>query len=131
MIVQGEEVSKWVMSKTGGMTHDKMTSLGWIRNNELVSGFVFDNWTGHNLLVHQRQDKIASRKFWKAVAEYCFVTLGCKRITGSVSENNEKALALNKNIGFEEEGRMKEAGSNGEDLILMVLWKDKCRMLNW
>ena len=131
MIVQGPEVSEWVMTKSGGIVHNHMTSMGLIRDNKLVSGFVFEGYTGKNLIVHQRQDAMASRTFWKAVAEYCFVTLGCTRITGTVSANNEKALKLNKNIGFEEEARLKEAGADGEDMVLMVLWRDKCRMLKW
>ncbi len=131
MIIQGPEVAEWVMTKSGGITHQNMTAMGWTRDKKLVAGFVFESWTGKNVLAHQRQDGMAPRSFWKAVAEYCFITLGCNRVTGTVGEKNEKAIKLNKHIGYEEEARLKGAGPEGEDLVLMVLWKDKCKMLKW
>ncbi len=131
MIVQGIEVAEWVMTKSGGNAHQHMSAIGWVRDKKLVAGVAFENWTGTNLTVHQRHDAPCTKSFWKAVADYCFVKSGCRRITGPVGSTNEKAIRLNKKIGFEVEATLKEAGKDGEDILLMVLWKQNCRFLNW
>lgn len=131
MIVQGPEVAEWVMEKAGGMAHNGMTALGYVKDGKLVAGFAFEGFMGKSMTAHQRQDSSATRGFWKAVAEYVFVTCKCERVTGPVPASNEKAVRLNKKIGFEVEAVLKKAGPEGCDMLLMVLWKDKCRMLNW
>lgn len=131
VIVQGPEVAAWVMEKAGGCVHQNMSSMGWVRDGKLVAGFAFEGWTGPNIVAHQRQEGMAPKGFWGAAARYVFETLGCKRITGPVPASNELALRLNKKIGYEIEATLKEAAPDGGDMILMVLWKDNCRMLTW
>lgn len=131
MIVQGPQIAEWVMTKSGGQAHSRMVAMGWMRDDKLIAGFAFENWTGKNVMVHQRHDATATKGFWKAVADYIFVTLNCDRMTASIGEKNVKSLKLTEHIGCKEEARLKGAGPQGEDLVLMVLWKDNCKMLNW
>jgi RimJ/RimL family protein N-acetyltransferase len=48
---------------------------------------------------------------------------------GLVPANNEKALRLNKKMGFTEAIRLKEAYTAGVDYVLMELRKENCKYL--
>lgn len=129
MIVTGEYVARWVMSKIGAFT-EGMTAVGWEVDGELVAGTAFENFNGNNMFGHQRIDQPVPRHYWFCVANYIFNQCGCKRFTATVEADNLKAIKLNKHIGFVIEATLKDAGRNG-DLIIMTLWPDNCRMLNW
>jgi len=131
MLIFGQNVASWVYEKAGGVVNSTTAGLGWESNGSLVSGFAIDGWNGHNLYIHQRHDKTAPPKLWFSIADYCFNKLGCSRITGIVPSDNDKAISLNKKIGFEQEAVLKKAADNGEDMIVMVLWKENCRFLDW
>jgi RimJ/RimL family protein N-acetyltransferase len=59
--------------------------------------------------------------------KYAFETCKLKRLTGLVEADNSKALKIDKHIGFLEEGIMQEAGSEGQDMVVLVLWPDNYR----
>ena len=129
MLVQGEYVARWVMDKIGSYT-ERMTALGWEVDGVIVAGTAFENFNGNNMFGHQRIDKAPPREYWFCVADYIFNHCGCKRFTATVESDNTNAIRLNKHIGFETETTLKDAGRNG-DLIIMVLWPHNCRLLNW
>ncbi len=129
MIVQGEPVARWVMQPIGAYT-ERMVGIGYERGGILKAGVAFENFNGNNMFGHQRIDAPPSREFWIAIADYIFNFCGCKRFTATVESDNIKAIELNKHIGFEIEATLKIAGRNG-DLIIMVLWPEKCRPLHW
>lgn len=129
MIVIGEHVARWVMAKVGSYT-EGMTAIGWERDGVIVAGTSFESFNQNNGFGHQRIDSPATREYWFAVADYIFRQCKLKRFTALVEIDNEKAIKLNKRIGFEVEATLKQAGKNG-DLLVMVLWADKCRMRDW
>ena len=129
--MQGQEVALWVYEKTGGFLNDATQGIGWISDGVFTNGFAFEWFNKYNMLVHQRHDKPAVRGLWAACADYCFNDLGLPRITGTVAASNALALRLNERIGFEREAVLRIAAHDGSDLIVIVLWREKCRMLNW
>ena len=99
-------------------------AMGAETDGQLVSGIVFNNFNECNATCH-----IAVSKPTKLFLElldhgfkYAFETCKLRRLTGLVEADNSKALKLDKHIGFIEEGVMKEAGSEGQDIIVLVLW---------
>lgn len=131
MIVQGPEVASWVYEAVGSAIGPNTVGLGYVRDKRIVAGFAFESYNGVNIIAHQRQDEMAPKGFWVAAADYCFNKCNLKRVTGMVNASNEKAIRLNKHIGYEIEGVMKNAADDGGDILIMVLWRDKCRILNW
>ena len=117
------------MEKVGSYT-DGMTAIGWERDGVIVAGTSCENYNGNNMFGHQRIDSPPAREYWFAVADYIFRQCGVKRFTATVESDNKKAIRLNQKIGFEIEATLKDAGRNG-DLLVMVLWKENCRMLTW
>ena len=113
-----------------GTYSDKMTAIGYEKDGVIIAGTAFENFNKNNMFGHQRIDKSPSRQYWYEVANYIFNYCDCKRFTATIEQDNLKAICLNKKIGFEIEATLKDAGRNG-DLLIMVLWRSKCHMLNW
>ena len=129
MMVSGEHVARWTMEKIGNFT-EGMTAIGWEKDGILIAGTAFENFNNNNMFGHQRIDSPAPREYWFQVANYIFNIAKVKRFTATVEADNHKAIKLNKHIGFVIEATLKDAGRNG-DLLIMTLWPENCRMLNW
>ena len=129
MLVHGEYVARWVMEKVGSYT-EGMTALGWEIDGVIVAGTAFENWNGNNMFGHQRIDSPPPKGYWLTVVDYIFNQVKVKRFTATVEADNQKAISLNHKIGFVIETTLKDAGRNG-DLLIMTLWPENCKMLNW
>jgi RimJ/RimL family protein N-acetyltransferase len=125
-----ERVGAWVAERIGySSPWGGYYAMGAELNGELVSGIVLTDFTDSNASAH-----IAVSKPTKFLPElvahtvlYAFGQLGLRRLTGFVEAGNEKALRLNRNIGFVEEGVMRQAGTGGQDVIVLVLWPENYR----
>jgi len=125
-----ERVGDWVANQVGQVSSwGDFYAMGAELKGELVAGVVFNNFTGSSATAH-----IAVSKPTKGLMElldhafvYAFKTCELRRVTGLVEVENEKALILDKHIGFIEEGVMHEAGTDGQDIIVLVLWPENYR----
>ena len=120
-------VGEWVAEQMsdGANWHDYY-AMGAETKGDIVSGIVFENMNGHNANVH-----IAVSKPTKLFLElldhafiYAFQDCELQRLTGLVEVDNTKALHLDIHIGFRIEAIMKNAGSSGQDLLILVLWPE-------
>jgi len=120
-----ERVGAWVANEVDQRcTWGSFYAMGAEVNGELTAGVVFNNFNETNATAHIACSK-PNKLFLELVDhayKYAFEHCKLRRLTGLVEADNEKALKLDKHIGFVEEGVMKEAGSEGQDMILLVLW---------
>lgn len=70
-----------------------------------------------------------SRSFIRLIFTYVFEQLGCNRITGRIDVSNTVALEQSKRLGWVVEGRMREAGDDGDDVLIIGLLRRECRWL--
>lgn len=125
-----ERVGGWVAKNVGQLSPwGGYYAMGAERRGELVAGVVFNNFTDSSATVH-----IAVSTPTKLLLElldhafiYAFQTCKLRRLTGLVEVQNAKALKLDKHIGFIEEGVMRQAGTGGQDIIVLVLWPENYR----
>lgn len=125
-----ERVGAWVADQVGQTcTWGSFYAMGAEVNGELVSGVVFNNYNATNATCH-----IACSKPNKLFLElldhaylYAFQSCKLRRLTGFVDVDNHKALKLDLHIGFQVEGMMREAGSEGQDQYILVLWPENYR----
>ena len=113
-----------------GTCTPNMKGLGWEKDGQLVAGTAFEPFNANNMFGHQRIDKAPPKEYWFCVANYIFNQCKVKRLTATVEADNHRAIKLNKHIGFVIEATLKDAGRNG-DLLIMTLWADNCKPLNW
>ena len=129
MVVIYPEIAQWVMEPIGRWTPE-MTAIGDWKDGKLIAGVAFESQNANCMWGHQRIDSPPCKQFWINVADFIFNQAGCKRFSALVEVQNEKAINLNKRIGFEIEATLKLAGKNG-DLHIMTLWRENCRFLKW
>lgn len=104
--------------------------IGRLRPDGSVWGVVaYDAFTKHDCQMHFAGDKgWVSRQLVRAAFAYPFRQLGLSRVTGLVDERNERVLAMDKKMGFKEEGRVR-AALGDRDLILLGMLREECRYL--
>ena len=99
-------------------------AMGAEVDGQIVSGIVFNNFNECNATCHIAVSK-PNKLFLELLDHaflYAFETCGLRRLTGLVEADNSKALKLDKHIGFLQESIMREAGSEGQDVVVLVLW---------
>jgi RimJ/RimL family protein N-acetyltransferase len=71
-----------------------------------------------------------TKKFLFSVFWCPFVQFGVRHITCAIEASNERSVRLCAHMGFELEGRLREAAQGGEDIIIMGMLKRECRFLS-
>ena len=129
---QDQRVGQFVADITGNGSFTNNTTIGWERNGVIVAGVVYDSFTGANCSMHVASDgsrRWMSREFLFATFNYPFNQLNLRRVTGVVERANTDALRFDYHLGFEDEAVLKDASPSG-DLLLLVIWRHKCRWWN-
>ena len=125
-----ERSGGWVADRVGQMTSwGDYYAMGADYKGELVAGVVLNNFTPCSATVHlavSKPTKLLSELLDHAFI-YAFETCKLRRLTGLVEANNGKSLKIIKHLGFVEEGVMREAGTDGQDIIVLVLWPESYR----
>jgi RimJ/RimL family protein N-acetyltransferase len=128
-----ERVGNWVSAQidNGIGSWGDFYAMGVEKNGELVAGVVVNEYNGSNAACHIAVTKPGKYliEFFGYVADYAFNHCKLRRLTGAVPSNNQKALAFDKHLGFQEEFVMKKAARDGHDLHILVLWPENCRWL--
>lgn len=108
-----------------------MKGLGLERDGELIAGVLYEGYNRINVWMHvaATPGKRWSMEFLRYCFYYPFVELGCKRVSGYVEASNLAARRFDEHLGFEREAVLRGAASDGGDVILYVMWRDKCRYL--
>lgn len=125
-----ERIGKWVASLVGQMTSwGDYYAMGADLKGELAAGVVLNNFTPCSATVHlavSKPTKLLSELLDHAFL-YAFTTCKLRRLTGLVEAQNGKSLKIIKRLGFVEESVMREAGTDGQDIIVLVLWPENYR----
>lgn len=110
---------------------DKASSLGVVRNNKLIAGIVYTDFTGHNIHMSIASDDAGwlTRNVLKHAFGYPFNQLGVERITCTIARKNKRSRKLCKGVGFVEEGKVRRGYDGKQDMMIYGLLKQECRFL--
>jgi len=131
VIVIGEEVCKWVCSKTDNEYYAGYgQGIGIQKEGEIVCGVMFDGYNGSSIQIHVALDPNGrmTREWLYVLFDYAFRQLKVKKLIGIVDSTNEAALRFDKHIGFSEEHVIKDAGKYG-DLCILSMTPSQCKFL--
>lgn len=130
-IVSGPEVGEWVAARAGGKYHaDSAQAIGLERDGVIIAGVIFERYNGVSLWVHVAIEGRLTPSYLKAIFHYAFVVCDVEKVIGTVSSGNLKAIKFDENLGFTEEGRIKDAAPEG-DIIIYTMTKSNCRFINY
>jgi RimJ/RimL family protein N-acetyltransferase len=130
---QAERVMRFVAERVGEPEFHGYSAIGLERDGELVAGVVYEQHTGPNVMMHVASD---GSRYWMTPAymaacfRYPFLQLEVNRVTGLVRSDNAAAQRFDEALGFKPEGVLREAASDGTDMILYGMLKRECRYLD-
>lgn len=130
MLTVGQGVVDWVQARLK-CAFPPSVGIGWQEGGELIAGVVYNEFNGVNICMHVAAvpgRRWLRREFLHTCFDYPFVQLGVQRITGFVGEGNEDARRFDEHLGFSLETTLEGAHPTG-DMLVYVLWRDKCRWL--
>ena len=124
-----ERVGAWVAARVEQTASwGSFYAMGAERNGELIAGIVFNNYNGANATAH-----ICIEKPGKYLLEllthafrYAFTFCKLERLTGLVPSDMPKVLAFDLRLGFEQEFVMRRAAPGGQDMHVLVMWREHC-----
>lgn len=130
-IVSCPEVGEWVAERVGGKYHqDDAQAIGLEKNGQIIAGVIFERYNGHSLWVHIAAEGRLTPSFVKAICKYAFIDCDVEKVIGTVTSGNVKAMKFDENLGFIEEGRIRDAAPDG-DIIIYTMSKSNCRFINY
>lgn len=102
--------------------------LGQVLKGEIRAVVVYCNFYGKscNLHVTSLGEHWATKDYLKAVFDYPFNKWNLKVIIGTVAGNNEKALKLDRHLGFREVATIADAHDEG-DLVIFEMRPHFCK----
>ena len=116
-----------------GRFRNDARAIGLERNDVLRAVVVFDTFSQGDCLVHVASDgsgRWFDRGFAVHAMAYPFIQLGNRRISAVISTLNERSLRFTRHFGgWKEEGRLREAGEDGEDMIVFGMLRRECPFL--
>jgi RimJ/RimL family protein N-acetyltransferase len=111
---------------------ENFSALGLVEDGKLIAGVVYNHFNPPNICMHVAAMPGArwmTKDFLFAAFDYPFNQLGCSRITALVPRKNVVARKFDKHIGFKFEGRMRQALSDGDDMMFYGMLRKDCRFL--
>ncbi len=110
---------------------ERCRSFGVIRGAELVAIIVFSEFRPPNIeaTIWSSTPRWASPAVLRAVMQYAFQTLGCKRITATTRATNQPAREFLCRLGFRQEGVHPDALPDGDAVSYGLLRIDAARWL--
>jgi RimJ/RimL family protein N-acetyltransferase len=130
---QNERVLQWVGERIDEEDFGPgSVGIGLEENNELIAGVAFNMYTKASICMHVAAmpgRRWMTRDYlWRCFA-YPFLQLNCNRITGLVRVDNLDAQRFDEHLGFEKEGVLRKAHTDGTDMIIYGMLKEDCRWL--
>lgn len=107
------------------------SAVGLEVGGELRAGVVYTNFSGGNVFASIVAEGALNRRFLYAIFFNPFMAWQVRHITCAIEASNVKSFKLCSNMGFIQEGCLRESAVNGEDIIIMGLLKRECRFLTW
>ena len=107
-------------------------AIAHVRDRQILGVFVYDHFTPRSCFMHFASDgskRWLTRDFLRHAFAIPFIQWGYARVTGPISELNTASRNIALKLGCVEEGRMREEGPEGEDLIIYGLLARECRFL--
>jgi RimJ/RimL family protein N-acetyltransferase len=136
---QRERVAAWVAGRIRDMEtppdrdYEAIGVIG--KGGELIGGVIYTEYREMVPGQHDIRMHCAGQAGWltpqtlRAFFAYPFLQLSCIRVTATISRANKKALDLNRRLGFQIEGCIRDGFGLGKDALIMGMKRHECRWI--
>lgn len=126
-----EELLAWAQQVIGCQFRPDAKAIGWLNGETIRAVTVFDGFSQCDCNMHIASDGTGNwltKEFLCRSFAYPFIQLGLRRVTGLVPAKNENAVRFDIHLGFEYEGKCRNALPD-DDIIVLGMLREDCRFL--
>lgn len=126
-----DRIGPWVSERTGGTYYPGSgQAIGLERDGVLYGGVLYDQSYERSVCMHCAGDSAywLNKTFLRMSFDYPFNQLKVGKVIALVDSANTAAIRFDQKLGFIEEGRLKDAGRQG-DLVLLTMTRSQCRWI--
>ena len=125
-------VKAWVAKRIGINGFGPSTAIGVQRDGQLIAGAVFHDYRPKNgqieASIASDSPRWATRSVLYSLFAYPFIQCDANRLLVTCDESNDKAMKMNKQLGFTPEGILRQM-YYPNDAIIFGMLKDECKWL--
>lgn len=137
IVTARSEMDKWVLwnflreRKVYLPVSEDFNAIARLNSKGDILGVVaYNGFAGQTCCIHDAgEGNWLSKDFLRAVFDYPFNQLGIVQIFATVAASNEKALNLDRRVGFKDFARIKDGWKDGEDLMVLSMRREDCRWI--
>ena len=120
----------WVTDKVPLLLIPDMTSILAIDKDtgDRLACCIMDTWTNSSCQIHFviANPLVLRHGFFQEISRFVFDTSKRIKMIGIVPSDNERALRMDRKIGFVEVARIKDGHDFGVDSVVMELTRENC-----
>ena len=124
-VEENEMLGLWVAKRVSNFQPKNFTTMAFFeRGVGIIAVALYQNFRGTDIeliFAAEPGSKWAQRDLMNMVLRYPFKQLGCNRITAIIRKDNKRARYLVQRIGFKQEGKVRRADVDGEDMFIYGL----------
>ncbi len=123
-------VRAWVAKKLGINSFGPSTAIGIQKNGELIAGCVYHDYRDGQIesSLASSTKSWANRSVLYSLFAYPFLQVKANRLLVTCAENNEKAMKMNRQLGFVPEGILRELYYPNDGIVWGML-KQECKWI--
>ncbi|WP_395138278.1 GNAT family N-acetyltransferase [Schlegelella aquatica] len=106
--------------------------IGLEQDGQLIAGVLYTRYTGTSMEMHVAAipgRRWLTREYLQTCFAYPFDMVGCRRVTGLVRASNYEARRFDEHLGFKQEGVLRKAAADGDDIIVYGMLREECRWI--
>jgi RimJ/RimL family protein N-acetyltransferase len=123
-------LKQWAASRIGIEGFGPSVSIGVQRDGEIIAACVYHDLRGGQIeaSIAASSPQWATRSVLYGLFAYPFIQVGANRLLVTCSEANDKAMKMNKQLGFVQEGRLRNLHGS-DDAILWGMLRNECKWI--
>jgi hypothetical protein len=132
MILPADKLDIYEMCLRLEYSSADMNGVKYVKDEAIQAMVGYDHWTENSVQMHVislNPTVWGNRKWLREVFSYPFLQCNRKVAVGVTPSKYESALKLSKGLGFVELCRIKEAHSDGCDLVIQEMRRENCRWI--
>lgn len=128
-----DEIAAWVGEKLGIADFGRCQAIGVVDGEAIIAGLVYNNYQktvpSIEMSVASTDPRWMTRGTLDAAFRYPFVALGVNRVQATIRLKNRRARRMVERLGFTYEGKGREGGPGGCDVVVYSMLARECRWL--
>ncbi len=123
-------LKRWAAQRIGIDGFGPSAAIGVQRDGEIIAACVYHDYRDGQIeaSIAASSQRWANRSVLFGLFAYPFIQVGAKRMLVTCSEANHKAMKMNRQLGFVEEGRLRKMFGK-HDAVLFGMLKQECKWI--